>query len=268
MLVRLPSSADDYAAVGEAARLADLFGATMVARFVQEAELADLAGLPCVRELRPFGGGWHPIDASQLTRQIERAAASARQRFHAAVAASPIAASFEVVTGSVLDAIGAAANPDDIIVVIEPQNPAERVTQQFSRLIDAAFQTPAAVMVVPGRFARRAGPIAAVMLRQDDPSIRSAIAIAATAKERVIALAPPGSKLHDAIAELAAGAGVQIEAGPCIPEPLDVQSLLAQMHHLKERLVVMSRGADTDKGAPMIASRRRIPVLVARAAAW
>jgi len=62
MLVRLPQNAGDYAAVGVMAQLADLMGASVVATFVQDAELVEMAALPCVRELRPFGGGWHPIE--------------------------------------------------------------------------------------------------------------------------------------------------------------------------------------------------------------
>ena len=80
MLVRLPQNAGDYAAVGVMAQLADLMGASVVATFVQDAELVEMAALPCVRELRPFGGGWHPIEGPELLRQLELAAATARRR--------------------------------------------------------------------------------------------------------------------------------------------------------------------------------------------
>jgi hypothetical protein len=265
MLVRLPHSPQDYAAVGVTAQLADLLGASMVATFVRDAGLVDVAALPCVRELRPLGGGWHPIEGRQLVRQLDHAVATARRRFHEAVRSTQVEASFNVARGSVSDVMSFSAAAHDIIVIIEPRNPAERVTQQFTRLVDAAFEAAVAVMVVPSRIARTAGPIAAVASGPEDPSIRSALAIAAAAKERVIALAPAEPKARAAIRALAEAAGVRLEAGPAIHEPFDVSTLLTQLDDLNERLLVMSRGAVGDKRVPTIASLRRVPVLLARA---
>jgi hypothetical protein len=46
----------------------------------------------------------------------------------------------------------------------------------------------------------------------DDPSIRTALAIAAAAREKVIALGLSGSSARDSIAKLADAAGVRVEA--------------------------------------------------------
>jgi hypothetical protein len=98
--------------------------------------------------------------------------------------------------------IGSAATPNDIIVVIEPRNPADRVAQQFTQLVDAAFETTAAaVMVVPSRIARTAGAIIAVAVDRDDPSIRSALAIAA-AEEGMIVLGPAPTKVAPFVSKL------------------------------------------------------------------
>lgn len=264
MLLRLPRSTHDYAAVGAAARLAGLLGASVVATFVQDADLVDVAALPCVRELRPLGGGWHPIEGPQLVRQLDRAAATARRLFHDAVRPIRIEASFNVARGPVEDAMGSSTAADDIVVIVEPRNPAERVTQQFSRLVDAAFGASGAVMVVPSRIARTAGPIAALISGPNDPSIRIALAIADAARERVITLGPPGSNARESIAELAEAAGVRVEAGPDIQEPTDVPTLLTQLSLLNERLLVMSRGAVGDRRVPTLASLRGIPILLAR----
>jgi hypothetical protein len=105
------------------------------------------------------------------------------------------------------------------------------------------------------------GPIATVILGPDDPSIRTALAIAAAAKERVIALAPLGSNAREAIVNMADAAGVRVEAGPGIQEPFDV-TLLTQLSGLNERLLVMSRGPAGDRRAATIASLRAIPVLL------
>jgi hypothetical protein len=265
MLLRLPQSAHDYAAVGVAARLASLMGVSVMATFVQDAELADVAALPCVRELWPLGGGWHPIEGPQLARQLDHAAATARRLFHDAVRAVRIEASFNLAMGSTETAIAIAAASDDIIVIIEPRNPAERVTQQFTRLLDAAFGAAVAVMVVPSWIARTAGPIAAVISGPEDPSVSTALAIAAAAKERLIVLGPADSNAREAIATRAEAAGVRLEAGPDIERPADLSTLLAQLGRLNERLLVMSRGAVGDRRAPTIASLRGVPVLLARA---
>jgi hypothetical protein len=265
MLVRLPQSTHDYAAVGIAAQFAGLLGASVEATFVQDAELVDVAALPCVRELRPLGGGWHPLEGPQLVRQLDRAAATARRLFHDAVRAIRIEASFNVARGPVEDMTGSAASADDIIVIIEPRNPAERVTQQFSRLVDAAFGASVSIMVVPSRIARTAGPIAAVISGPDDPSIRTALAIAAAARERVIALGPSGSIARESMVGLADAAGVRVEAGPDVQEPFDASTLLTQLGRLNERLLVMSRGAVGDRRVPTLASLRGIPILLARA---
>jgi hypothetical protein len=95
-----------------------------------------------------------------------------------------------------------------------------------------------------------------------DPSLASALAIAAAAKERVVVLGPSTSDAQASIAEMARTAGGRIEIGPAIREPLDVPSLLAHLAHLKERLVVMSRAAIIDRRCSMIASLRGVPVLL------
>lgn len=264
MLVRLPHSTHDYAGVGVAAELAGLLGASLVATFVQDAELVELAALPCVRELRPLGGGWHPIEGPQLLRQLDRAVATARRRFQEAVRSTQVEASFNVATGSVANVMGVTAEDEDIIVIIEPRNPAERVTQQFTRLVDTAFSAAVAVMVVPSRIARTAGPIAAVISGPEDPGLHFALAIAAAAKERVIALAPAWANARAAIHELAEAAGVRLEAGPSIHEPLDVAALLTQLGDLNERLLVISRGTVGERRVPTIASHCGIPVLLTR----
>ena len=65
--------------------------------------------------------------------------------------AARIEASFNVAKGSSEAVMATSAAADDIIVIIEPRNPAERVTQQFTRVLDAAFGFAVTVMVVPSR---------------------------------------------------------------------------------------------------------------------
>src|SRR3974390_294285 len=81
MVLGLPQSRADYAGVRATAELAELLGLNLVATFVEDASLVEMASLPGMRELRPLGGGWRPIELSQLTRELERAAQAAQRLF-------------------------------------------------------------------------------------------------------------------------------------------------------------------------------------------
>jgi hypothetical protein len=262
MVLRLPQSKEDYAAVALTAQLAELLGLDLVATFIEDTSLAAIAGLPCVREFRPFDGGWRPIETAQLAREIEQTIGIARRLFQEAVGTSRVEASFTLARGSMAEAVGSLATAGDIIVIIEPKHPAERVTQQFSRLVDAAFRAASAVMIVPHRILRTAGPIVAVASAQEDPSILAAIGIAAAAKEAVIILGMLDPRACSQISELAEAAGVQVKFVPVLLQPMDATALAAGLSHLNERLVVISRGIFDDRVPPKVASVRGIPVLV------
>jgi len=261
MVVRLPLSREDYAAVGMTARLAEQLGLQLLAMFVEDSALTEIAGLPCVRELR-FFGGWSPIEGARLGREMAQTAAIARRLFQQAVQQSRIEASFAKARGSVAEAIGSLATEKDIIVIIEPRHPAERVSAQFARLVDAAFQSAAAVLIMPHRIARMAGPIVAVASSMDDPSIRTALAIAAAAREPMLVLGAPEPKAQALIAEQARMADVPARFVFLPQQPLDASTLLTTLSHFNERLVVIRRGILNDLATSQIASARRIPVLV------
>lgn len=261
MVVRLPLSKEDYGAVGMTARLAEQLGLQLLAMFVEDTTLAEIAGLPCVRELR-FFGGWSPIEEEQLGREIAQTAAIARRLFQEAVQESRIEASFAQARGSIAEVIGSLATEKDIIVIIEPKHPAERVTAQFAHLVDVAFQTAAAVLIVPHRIARVAGPVVAVVSSANDPSIRTALGIAAAAREPMLVLGTLEPEAQAQIAEQAKMADVPVKFISVPPQPLDAPALLAALSHLNERLVVIQRGIMNDVATSQIASARRIPVLV------
>ena len=191
MVLGLPHSAPDYASVAFTAQLAELLGIDIVGLFVEDESLADLAALSCVRELRSLGGGWHPIDAAQLAQGAGHAAADARRLFQGAAKALRVGTRFNLAKGSIAEAIGSHSKIDDIIAVIEPRNPAERVTHQYRQLVESAFNAPAAMLLVPSRLSRSKGPIVAVARSAQDPSIHAALGIATSIKEQLIVLAPP-----------------------------------------------------------------------------
>jgi hypothetical protein len=257
----LPHSATDYASVAFAAQLAELLGLDIVGLFVEDENLTDLAALPCVRELRSLGGGWHPIDAAQLVQGRGQAAADARRRFDEAAKALRVGARFNLAKGTMADVINSQSTVNDIIAIIEPKNPAERVTHQYRQLMDVAFNAPSATLLVPSRISRQAGPIIAIATSGEDPSIHAALGIATSIKERLIVLAPPEAD-KIAMARLAGTGAVSIDWRPLPRGTAGAPELVAVLSRTNERLVVLSRGPADGRILSQLASGRGVPVLV------
>jgi hypothetical protein len=260
LLLGLPHSALDHASVAFAAELAELMGLGVLGLFMEDEGLAHLAALPQARELRSLGGGWHPIDAAELAAIRGQAAVEARRRFEEAAKTRRVAATFNRAEGPIAEIIGSQSTAGDIIVVIEPRNPAERVTHQFMQLMDAAFNAPSAVLLVPSRITRRSGPIVAVAESAEDASVQAALKLAALTKERLIVLAPP--KLDDReLARLAEQSGVAVDR-QALPGKIGELELSALLSRNRERFVVLSREGADDRRPARLASGRRVPVLV------
>jgi hypothetical protein len=263
MILGLPLSVPDYEMVGVTAKLAELLRLNLVAMFVEDRGLVDIAGLPCVRELRALGAGWQPIDIGQLTTELDRAAAAAHRLFANIARNCSAETSFRIEKGSAANVIAALATAEDIVVVIEPKNPIERVSQQFTRLIDAAFQASASVMIIPSRIARSEGPIVAVAIDPDDPSVDMAIRIAAAAHEKLIVVRSFENASSNATLETLAGSlGVRVQFIRSRKEPRRATALADNLQQLSERLIVMSRGTIADAEASTLASMRSTPVVV------
>ena len=267
MILGLPQSAGDYRLVGATVKLAEMLQMNLVAMFADDRSLMQVAGLPFARELRPLGGGWQSIDVGQLAAEFERSTATARRLFGEVVRGCRVETSFRVEQGTAADIIASLATAEDIVVVIEPTNPAERVTQQFIRLMDAAFRTSASVMIIPCRIARLSGPIVALASGAEDPSIEAAAAIANAAREKLIIVGPsqpfsPNSSLSKAVE--ASGGRMEFASTAALP---DVAKLAGELQRWNERLLVMTRGVLDDAQVPTLASLRSVPVVVVEPAA-
>lgn len=225
-----------------AAEMAGLLQLDLHGLFVEEEGLLDLASLPFARELKLLGGGWNPLDASGLSRDLELAAKSAARAFAVAAKGLRTTCRFEIIRGSMARTIESMSGASDIVLLAEPGSPAE--DPQFLANLDAAFHSAAAVLLVPDRIARHAGPIVAVAQRSDDPSIAIARAVASAAKEDLIVT--EALKTDD---EHAAAGGA-----------LRASVINSALRQVQERLVVMNRA---EKSTPsLIASMRRVPVLI------
>ena len=171
---------------------------------------------------------------------------------------------FEVFRGSITEMITSISQSSDIVMIMEPQSPAEWATQQFSWLFEAAFRSAAAIMLVPARIERTLGSVVAIAASPGDRSIRVAASIAVAAKEDLIIVeAYGGPSDDDSIRELVAGTGLNIERVAASKTLLSHANALSPLFRdLQERLVVVSHGAvDQDIILSLVAARR-VPVLV------
>ena len=246
-----------------AVELADLLHLDLLGLFLEDTSLLDLAGIPFSREFRPLGGGWHTIDLDRLLHDFELAARSIERKFLDAAKHLPTASQFEVARGSLAKTF-ASVSRRDIVMIVEPRNPAERATQQFAWLLEAAFRSAAAVMLVPPQIARTTGPVVAIAASAGDPCIRAAVAIALAAREELVIIDTDGGIADDPdLRKLAADTGLAIKhaaaAGLNLTDPAACALAFRQ---IQERLIVMSRVAFANQPASEIAAARRVPVLV------
>jgi hypothetical protein len=243
-----------------AVELADLLDLELLGLFLEDESLRDLAGMPFAREFSLLAGSWRPIDIDRLSHELELAARGAERMFAEATKRLQTRSEFEVIRGPTAETIASVSRSSDIVMIVEPVSPAERAAQQFLWLVEAAFRSSAAVMLVPTRVARTTGPIAALAASPDDPSIHAAAAIARAAKERLIILETYKRDADDArIRELATDTGLTIRRIPVGNKKL---SDPAAFPDLRERLIVMTRGVVEREAASMISTARRVPVLV------
>ena len=247
-----------------AVELADLLHLDLLGLFLEDISLRDLASIPFSREFRPLGGGWHTIDLDRLSRDFQLAARSIERKFMGAAKRLLTGYQFEVARGPMAKTFASVSRTDDIVMIVEPQSPADRATQQFSWLLEAAFQSAAAVMLVPPHITRTKGPVVAIATLPDDSSIDAAAAIALAAKEELVIIEADGYDADDTrIRKLAAGTGLSIKRVAAARLVLaDSTACALAFHHIQERLIVVTRGAFADGTASAIAAARQVPVLV------
>ena len=259
MVVSLPQGPVNRPAVDAAVDLAEFLDIELLATFVADSTLPALAGLSGVRELRTLGQGWQPLDRAEITRDIDRAISVARRHFAESVRSRAIKTSFDVLTSA--EAIASLIRFDDIVAVLEPVHPGETITQQFTGLLEAAFETAGAVLVVPRRIARTTGPIVTVATDVDDPSIRAALKIAAALNERLIIVTATGSRVPIELLAEAERLGVHLQHIAAGSPSADASSL-ASSAPLRERLRVLTRSVLIDNTARLFLSLQGIPLLV------
>jgi hypothetical protein len=246
------------------ADLAAILQLELFGLFVEEESLIDLASLPFAREFRTLGGGWQAIEVDRLTQELATLASGTQRLFMQCAKGLGTKCQFEIVRGSMAATITSVLRGGDIVVILETENIVERSTQNLSFLVDAAFRSSAAaVMIVPRHIVRRAGPIVAIAEGSDDPSIRTAATIAAATGEELV------------IVEAVKGAAKPRISKPVVEVPRGVKhmtvvkkqfyhssGIVSALYQFQERLIVVRRGAFDDLIPSLIASTRRVPVLI------
>ncbi len=257
-----PSAADHTVRV--AVELADLLQVELLGLFLDDSSLRHLAHLPFAREFRGPAAGWQRMDIERVSRDLQAAADSLKRIFEQATRQLETAARFEVARGSLAESVAAVSRADDIFVVTEPINPAERMTSQFALLSKAAFQSAAAVLLVPSRVARSKGPIVAIATKPNDTSIAAAAFFAIVTKEALTILhVDQVQGLDDEIRKIVAEGRLRIEQISAARRILaDPATCARAFGHLQERLIVMSRGGFDAAVASAIAAARQVPVLI------
>jgi hypothetical protein len=169
-----------------------------------------------------------------------------------------------VIRQAAAQAIASISQSGDIVMITQPSTPARRAIEKFSWPLDAAFQSAAAAMVVPARVARLAGPVVAVAVAPDDPSIRAAAGIAMAAREDLVIVHAHKHKGDDPGArKLAADTKLTIKQVFTGEASLSDPAACAEVfRHVDERLLVMTRGMFAPEFVLSIASSRRVPVLL------
>lgn len=232
IVLGLDQGASDRSTIRFAADFARLLRLDLFGLFAEDPSLAQLAGLPSLREFRLLERQWRPIEGRSLSAELERCAATARQSFDEIARATGVARRFEVVRARAIEAIASVSGESDIILLAEPRAAVPLARESFAEIVTAALATPAGVLVVPNRIVRAQGPILAIGETAEDESVASAAAIAAAVHERfeVVAARDQG---------------------------------LSQRHgRPAERMIVMTRQVGARVAPLSLIAGRRVPVLV------
>ena len=258
MVISLPQNIGNEVAIDAAAELAEVLNLELLANFIADSTLHELAGFP-LRELRLPGEGWQTIDLAEITREMDRAAGIARRLFAAAVGRRAIKTSFDVVPGAEVTASHISAG--DIVAIIEPAHPGERITRQFAGLLDAALATAGGILIVPRRIVRSAGPVVALATGAADPGIGPALEITAALKERLILAMPAPAPLAADVVSEARQLGVQIDQ---VKEGglIGLFGLTPALTGAKERLRVLTHGRVPQDAYRLFSMLHGVPLLV------
>jgi hypothetical protein len=266
IIIGLPHNPRDFPALSTTVWLAKQLGIDLVGTLFEDVGLAQLADLPEAREFRAMSS-WQPLSAAQLTSDLARMSAEAQRMFSEIIEQHRTSGSFRLAKGSAAEAL-LQAGANDIVAIVDPKNPLERITRQFRDLIDIIFQTAASVLIVPSSPPVASGRLVAAGSHASDPAIAAAIAIAASAKEplTIIPLEQSAQALARAV-ERARQSGVRTTIAEPMLHGADLSSLATVSCNLKGKLLIVDRERFAIADRSFSQLRVQIPLLLVRSSA-
>lgn len=209
----------------------------LVAVFVEDASLLEWSS---ARPVRQLSGVAHPpvvMTPERLAADFAAAAMIVRRRLSRLAEGAGLSLRFEVARSRTAALDFAGAEPDDLLVVVEPADRMARLSHPFAGILRAVAASSSPVLYVPHGVQQRRGPVVAITGGPDDAGGRIAAAVAASMGETLVRL-----------------------AGPLDPGDLD-----RALAGVRERLLVLGRPALTSCDAAAIAAvaaQRQVPAVV------
>lgn len=265
LIVELSHAGADPAMLRALAGFARLLGLDLHGLFVEDEALHTLAELPFAREIRLPTHEWAPLATDRLAAELRQAAEQARRAMQDVMAQLDVPAVFEILRGDPVSCIADLCCTTDIVVIMRPGSAA--AVREAVRLHEAAHGTPASVLLLPGVWQPRSGPVVAMLSDAADPALEVAARIVAAGEEGLLLLisgdAPEATR---PAVERAVRLGIPRER---ITEQVigkaDVEAAMIALDDVRERLIVVTRsdtGPGSVAGTARLAAVRRTPVLV------
>ena len=261
MVLGLPHSAQDFPAVEVAGELAECLGLQFLGAFIVEPAIFELGGIPGTRELKSIATGWQPIEGDSLARDFQDAVDTARRQFATVARRLNIDTAFHLERGITAEIVASLAKGNDIVVMIEPRNPADRITRQFLSLVEAAFEATSSVMLLPSRVLRKEGPIVVVASGPGDAAIGIAAEMAWAMHESLVIIDSTGQPMPNPSFEADRPVKSRIISVP--QSGLSIQDRVSTaLAGVRERMIVACRSTFDSAQSRTVADMRGVPVLV------
>jgi hypothetical protein len=145
---------------------------------IQNELMLQAVALPFVHEIDPQGGAWRTIDPDSVLRHWTGATEPFVSRIAQQIKRAGVAGEVRVSRGAPSAELGAACEPGDLVLLIEPSDPLARIAQPYASDLAAAMSGTRDILFVPHGASPREGPIAAVSATGDDRCIAVASQIA------------------------------------------------------------------------------------------
>jgi len=195
IVLELKHGSHNSDAIRLAAELAELLHLDLLGRFMEDSDLARLAGLPCAREFRLLESEWCDLDNPSAVSAIDLAIATARRMFMRAAASSTAPHRFEVIGADASSRPGHRAQ--EIVAIVDDHSAGEPLISRLSLYHRDAIGT----LLLPRRNARRRGSIVAIATREDESSVMVAAQVAASSGETLLRIPWPFDSSSPVIAD-------------------------------------------------------------------